>query len=120
MFKILENGNPSLTYRRNRLILTVVLMLPFVILTSNASAKPIFQLEEATIADIHNAIKTNQITCQGLVQAYIDRAAAYNGVCTQLTTADGAPIPPALAVFLQVLRRYFQLTQCRYPAYFRF
>jgi Asp-tRNA(Asn)/Glu-tRNA(Gln) amidotransferase A subunit family amidase len=54
-----------------------------------------FHLEEATIADIHRAIKTNQITCQGLVQAYIDRAKAYNGVCTQLVTEDGAPIPPA-------------------------
>ena len=95
MFKILKNGNPSLSYRRNRLILTVVLMLPFVILMANASAKPIFQVEEATIAGIHQAIKRNQITCQGLVQAYIDRAAAYNGVCTKLITADGASIPPA-------------------------
>ncbi|MCI0563095.1 MAG: amidase [Nitrososphaera sp.] len=93
MFKILENGNPSLRYRRNRLILTAVLMLPFVILASNASAKPIFQVEEATIASIHNAIKTKKITCEGLVQAYIDRAAAYNGVCTKLE--GGASISPA-------------------------
>jgi amidase len=95
MFKILKNKNPSLLYRRNRLILTVVLMLPFVILTSNSSAKPKFQVEEATIAGIHQAIMTNKITCAGLVQAYIDRAAAYNGVCTKLVTADGAPISPA-------------------------
>jgi Asp-tRNA(Asn)/Glu-tRNA(Gln) amidotransferase A subunit family amidase len=53
-----------------------------------------FHLEEATISDIHKAIQSKEITCQGLVQAYIDRAAAYNGVCTQLTTEDGAPIPP--------------------------
>ncbi len=57
-----------------------------------------FHLVEATIGDIHNAIKTDQITCQGLVQAYIKRAAAYNGVCTQLVTRDGAPIPPAHGV----------------------
>jgi hypothetical protein len=95
MFTILQNANPSLNYKRHRLILTVVLMLPFVILTSNAFAKKTFEVEEATISDIHRAITTKQITCAGLVQAYIKRAAAYNGVRTKLVTADGAPIPPA-------------------------
>src|SRR5262245_31093279 len=52
-----------------------------------------FHLQEATINDIHNAIKAGQITCQGLVQAYINRARAYNGMCTELVTRDGAPIP---------------------------
>jgi amidase len=98
MFKILQNEKPSLRYRRNRLILTAVLMLPFMTVTSNASAKTQFQVEEATIAGIHKAIQTRQITCAGLVQAYIDRAAAYNGVCTKLVTPDGAPIPPAPGV----------------------
>ena len=54
-----------------------------------------FQLVEATIEDIQNAIKTDQITCQGLVQLYINRAKAYNGVCTSLVTEGGASIPPA-------------------------
>jgi Asp-tRNA(Asn)/Glu-tRNA(Gln) amidotransferase A subunit family amidase len=54
-----------------------------------------FEVVEATIEDIHDAIKTNQITCTDLVQQYIDRTKAYNGVCTQLVTEDGAPIPPA-------------------------
>jgi amidase len=54
-----------------------------------------FHLEEATIGDVHRAIKEGQITCQGLVQAYINRAKAYNGICTQLVTPAGAPIPPA-------------------------
>jgi amidase len=98
MFKILQNGNLSLRHRRNMLILAVVLMLPFVILTANASAKTKFQVEEATIADIHQAIKSNRITCTELVQAYIDRAKAYNGVCTKLTTEFGEDIPPALGV----------------------
>lgn len=57
-----------------------------------------FHLVEATIGDIHNAIKTGQTTCQGIVQAYLKRAAAYNGVCTQLVTRDGAPIPAARGV----------------------
>jgi len=33
-----------------------------------------FQLEEATIADVHRAIQAGRLTCRGLVEAYIDRA----------------------------------------------
>lgn len=54
-----------------------------------------FRLEEATIAEVHRAIQTGQITCRGLVQAYVDRAKAYNGVSDRLVTTDGAPISPA-------------------------
>jgi Asp-tRNA(Asn)/Glu-tRNA(Gln) amidotransferase A subunit family amidase len=57
-----------------------------------------FEIVEATIEDIHNAIKTSKITCTELVQQYIDRAKAYNGVCNQLVTEDGAAIPPAPGV----------------------
>jgi Asp-tRNA(Asn)/Glu-tRNA(Gln) amidotransferase A subunit family amidase len=60
-----------------------------------ASAQGQFRIEEATIADVQNAIKAGQTTCQAVVQAYIDRAKAYNGACTKLVTADGASIPPA-------------------------
>jgi Asp-tRNA(Asn)/Glu-tRNA(Gln) amidotransferase A subunit family amidase len=60
-----------------------------------AVAQGQFHIEEATIADMQNAIKAGQTTCQGIVQAYIDRAKAYNGTCTRLLTADGAPIPAA-------------------------
>ena len=52
-----------------------------------------FQIEEATIADMHRAIQRGQVTCRGIVQAYIDRAKAYNGACTALVTRDGAPVP---------------------------
>jgi len=60
-----------------------------------AAAQGQFRIEEATIADVHSAIKSGQTTCQAVVQAYIDRAKAYNGTCTRLITADGGPIPPA-------------------------
>ena len=53
------------------------------------------QIEEASIADIQSAIRAGQTTCRGVVQAYLDRAKAYNGVCTALLTKDGAQIPPA-------------------------
>jgi hypothetical protein len=81
MFTILQNRKPSLRYTGTRIVLTAVLMLPLVILTSNASAKPKFQVEEATIADIQHAIKTRQITTTELVHLYLDRIRAYNGVC---------------------------------------
>ncbi len=54
-----------------------------------------FHLEEATIAEVHRAIQANQLTCVGLVQMYLDRARAYNGVTNQLVTRDGAPVPPS-------------------------
>ena len=50
-----------------------------------------FQLEEATIDDVHRAIKEGQITCQGLVQAYLNRARAYNGIASKLVTEEMAP-----------------------------
>jgi Asp-tRNA(Asn)/Glu-tRNA(Gln) amidotransferase A subunit family amidase len=57
-----------------------------------------FQIEEASIAGIQSAIKSGQTTCKAVVQAYIDRAKAYNGTCTALVTADGKPIPAAPGV----------------------
>jgi Asp-tRNA(Asn)/Glu-tRNA(Gln) amidotransferase A subunit family amidase len=54
-----------------------------------------FSIEEATIDGIQAAIQSGQTTCRAVVQAYIDRARAYNGVCTSLITPDGAAIPPA-------------------------
>lgn len=54
-----------------------------------------FHIEEASITDIQNAIRTGQTTCEQVVQAYLARAKAYNGVCTALLTRDGALIPPA-------------------------
>ena len=54
-----------------------------------------FELVEATIGDIHEAIKAGDITCTDLVQQYINRAKAYNGICTQLVTEDGEQVPAA-------------------------
>jgi Asp-tRNA(Asn)/Glu-tRNA(Gln) amidotransferase A subunit family amidase len=51
-----------------------------------------FQPEEATIEGMQSAIQSGEITCRGVVQAYLERAKAYNGVCTTLVTADGANV----------------------------
>jgi amidase len=55
-----------------------------------------FSLEEATIDELHEAIKAGRTTCVAVVQHYIERARAYNGVCSVLVTEDGAPIPEAV------------------------
>lgn len=52
-----------------------------------------YQLEESTIDELHAAIREGRTTCRDVVQAYVDRARAYNGACTALVTKDGAPIP---------------------------
>jgi len=54
-----------------------------------------FEAEEATIEGMQSAIKSGEVTCKGVVEAYLARARAYNGVCTALITADGANIKPA-------------------------
>ena len=62
------------------------------------SQQPRFHLQEGTIDDIHRAIRNGQITCKGLVQLYINRAKAYNGVSDILVTKDGAPTAPVSGV----------------------
>ena len=52
-----------------------------------------FHLEEATIAELHQAIRDGRTTCADVVRRYIDRVRAYNGVASMLVTRDGAPAP---------------------------
>jgi amidase len=51
-----------------------------------------FQVEEATIGDLHRAIQDGRTTCTDVIRAYVDRARAYNGICTRLVTSDGGDI----------------------------
>ena len=66
----------------------LVSMLP----AANAQ-NPGFQLEEATIDGVHKAIQEGQVTCRGIVEQYVARAKAYNGMCTALVTKDGKDVP---------------------------
>ena len=61
---------------------------------TSARTKP-FSLEEATIDDLHQAIRSGHTTCVDVVRQYIDRARAYNGVASVLVTPDGAPVAAA-------------------------
>jgi len=62
---------------------------------SRANSNFRFHLQEATIDDIHRAIRGGQITCRQLVQLYLNRAKAYNGTSDRLITDDGTTIPQA-------------------------
>ena len=52
-----------------------------------------FRVDEATIDELHAAIKSGRTTCVAVVQQYIERARAYNGVASVLVTEDGLPVP---------------------------
>jgi amidase len=54
-----------------------------------------FRVEEATIDELHAAIKSGRTTCVAVVQQYLERVRAYNGVTSLLVTEDGGPIPAA-------------------------
>src|SRR3954468_6673366 len=52
--------------------------------TSHAAAQGWrFHLEDATIADVHRAIRAKQITATQLVNLYFKRIEAYNGTCVK-------------------------------------
>lgn len=59
-------------------------------------ARAEFHLEEASIEGIHKAIQAGEVTCKQVVEGYVARAKAYNGVCTMPVTADGKKIPKVL------------------------
>ncbi|MGN6718819.1 MAG: hypothetical protein ACTHLX_15665, partial [Candidatus Binatia bacterium] len=65
--------------------------------------KTAFQVEEATIAGVHRAFRAKKLTATELVNCYLARIKAYNGVCvrgeidtvTGLQLGDIAPIANA-------------------------
>ena len=59
-----------------------------------APKKP-FVLEEATIDELHAAIKAGEITCIDVVRHYLKRVRTFNGTSNLLVTKDGAPVREA-------------------------
>jgi Asp-tRNA(Asn)/Glu-tRNA(Gln) amidotransferase A subunit family amidase len=54
-----------------------------------------FQLEEATIAQLHDAIRFGETTCVKVVEHYLARIRSFNGVASKLVTRDGADLAPS-------------------------
>ncbi len=57
-----------------------------------------FRLEEATIDDLHAAIRSGATTVVAVVVHYLARVRAYNGVASMLVTEDGTAVPSAAGV----------------------
>src|ERR1700730_8866154 len=70
--------------------------------------KPFF-LEEATIDELHEAIRAGRTTCVSVVQHCLGRVRAYNGVASLLVTENGAPI-------LEDVGRVRGMAPLRFPA----
>ena len=65
-------------YRIGRVVtLSVALGSPWTFGTIAAFAQGSFQIEKATIGDIHQAIQQGDTTCLQVVQGYVERAKAY-------------------------------------------
>ena len=47
-------------------------------LPSLCDAQRVFRVDETTIAEVHAAMRGGRLTCRALVQAYLDRIAAYD------------------------------------------
>ncbi len=58
--------------------------------------KVAFRVEEATIDELHEAIRAGETTVVDIVQQYIARVRAFNGVASMLVTEDGAAVPQAI------------------------
>lgn len=54
-----------------------------------------FRVEEATISDLQEAIRAGETTVVDVVQQYIARVRAFNGVASMLVTKDGVAVPQA-------------------------
>ncbi len=54
-----------------------------------------FGVDEATIDELHQAIRDGRTTCVDVVQQYLARARAFNGVASLLVTPGGSAVEPA-------------------------
>ncbi len=78
------------------LLRTVLLLFACSAGPALAASDAAFSLRETTIEDIHRVIRSGEVTCKQIVEGYVARARAYNGVCTKLVTQAGAKIPATM------------------------
>ena len=70
----------------------VVLGLTFGLVATSSASEPKFHLQEATIAQIQQAILRKQLTTEQLVELYLKRIKAYNGTCVKQPQGILGPI----------------------------
>ena len=59
-------------------VLSLTVLAALLLAPLGAQAPPPFQVEEASVADIHAALRAGRITCHGLVDQYLRRIDAYD------------------------------------------
>src|ERR1043165_8144502 len=70
-------------------------------------SNPPCRLEQATSARMHEAIRSCETKLVKIVQCYVDRARAYNGVASLLLTEDGTLVPEAVGAVRATARLRF-------------
>jgi Asp-tRNA(Asn)/Glu-tRNA(Gln) amidotransferase A subunit family amidase len=97
---LVSGTSPSLAQRRRRLVncirgglaggfLLATVALPA---ADKSSSSKKFQIEEATVASIQQAISSHQLTCVELVKLYLTRIKAYNGQSVEMPEGILGPI----------------------------
>ncbi len=81
-------------YGMGRMVAPIAALASATAMSATVALAQGFQIEEATIGDIQRAIRQGETTCVQVVEAYVERARAYNGICTRLVTLDGGPVAP--------------------------
>src|SRR5947207_6730871 len=74
-------------WKRSRVI-CAAMVLTLLPATTYAAERKAFQVEEATIADVHRAILARQLTATQLVNAYLKRIEMYGGTCVRGAVDD--------------------------------
>ncbi|MEO8448679.1 MAG: amidase family protein [Gemmatimonadota bacterium] len=62
--------------RRLSVVLALVVLGPGLVSGLSAQRRPMWRVEEKSIADIHRAMRAGTLTCRALVAAYLERIAA--------------------------------------------
>lgn len=68
---------------RHFVVIALTALLGGLTIAAQAAQGWRFHLEEATIADVHRAIRAKQLTATQLVELYFRRIEAYNGTCVK-------------------------------------
>src|SRR3954470_22630346 len=79
-------------HRSVAVLLAIPVLLMVMLVSPTASAQASFDVMEATIEDIQNAIRSQRITATELVNLYLQRIKAYNGVCVNQPQGILGPI----------------------------
>lgn len=90
----LWSPSPRCGFAARFLAAAITLMAYSAMAGAQPAAGTAFAVEESGIDDVQAAITEGRTTCAGVVEAYLERVRAYNGVCTSLVTEDGADIEP--------------------------